>query len=293
MKTANSLSSSPGTALVSFNSTTPGSVNMVGNFTGLVTDQSVRTIAIQPSTHTMYAISANVSLISFQLYTVNPTTAALTPVGPGFNLSGSAKPTMSFDPVSNEIRVATHDGRNYRVSTAGVLLSHDTNFAYVSGDPNFFHVPDTTGIAYTNNFSGATTTTLFGWDDFNDSLIRIGGPNGNPSPNGGSATTINIPASPLKYHSGMGISISSATGTLYVSHDDPATGTSMGLYTRNLTTGTEMFAGNYPTNTFIQDIAVFTPVPEPVLIFGFIMAGLAGRLVSSHHRARMTACSPD
>ncbi len=63
--------------------------------------------------------------------------------------------------------------------------------------------------------------------------------------------------------------ISGATGILYVTHDDPNTGASMNLYTRNLTTGAETLLGAYPGGTFVADLSVFipagaiTPTPSP------------------------------
>jgi hypothetical protein len=66
----------------------------------------------------------------------------------------------------------------------------------------------------------------------------------------------------------MGMCISGATGTLYVSHDDPATGTMMSLYTRDLTTRAETLIGAYPANTFIHEIVLFRLVPEPTLAIG-------------------------
>jgi hypothetical protein len=67
-----------------------------------------------------------------------------------------------------------------------------------------------------------------------------------------------------------------------VSHDDPATGTMMSLYTRDLTTGAETLVGAYPSGTFIHEIAVFVPVPEPTRVLGG--AGLAGVLLAARRR---------
>ena len=40
-------------------------------------------------------------------------------------------------------------------------------------------------IAYTNSYTGALKTTLYGIDVVSNRLIRVGGPDGNPSPNTG------------------------------------------------------------------------------------------------------------
>jgi hypothetical protein len=285
MTTASSTSTAAGINLVSFNSTTPGTITTVGAFSGVVAGQNLHGIALQPSTNTMYAISSDTTGGAFQLYTVNRTTAALTAVGSGFNLGGNTSTalTMSFNPVTNEIRVATRDGtnNNFRVSpTTGALLGQDTSFAWAAGDTNAGSPISVIGLAHTNNGSSAT---LVGWEYNTDALVRIGGTGGTPSPNGGVLTTVGTsPAAALTFNAGLGMAISGATGTLYVSHDDPAAGTSMSLFTRDMTTGAETLVGAYPAGTFIHEIAVFTPVPEPALTLAG--AGLIGWIVARRFR---------
>ena len=143
-------------------------------------------------------------------------------------------------------------------------------------------MPNIIGLAHTNNAPGAVSTTVYGWEWNTDALVRIGGPGGTPSPNGGLLTTINTPSGFLTTNAGMGMAISGATGTLYVSHDDPATGTMMSLYTRDLTTGAETLVGAYPSGMFIHEIAVFVTVPEPTVALGG--AGLAGVLLAARRR---------
>jgi hypothetical protein len=74
-------------------------------------------------------------------------------------------------------------------------------------------------------------------------------------------------------NTGMGMCMSGATTTLYMSHDDPATGM-MSLYTRDLTTGAEMLIGAYPNSMFIHGDCLFVPVPEQTWALGGV--GLAG-----------------
>src|SRR4029079_7762464 len=58
--------------------------------------------------------------------------------------------------------------------------------------------------------------------------------------------------------------ISGGTGTLFVAHDDPATGTIQSLYTRNTATGAQTTLGAFPGGTFVTDLSVFIPtVPTP------------------------------
>jgi hypothetical protein len=151
--------------------------------------------------------------------------------------------------------------------------------AYAATDVNVGKQPTMVAVTYTNHTAVASTTTAYGWDYRNDALVMIGGPNGTPSPNGGGMSTIGMPPplTSLTNQAAVGMSISPVTGTLYVTHDDPATGGFMSLYTRDLVTGAETLAGAYPAgSTFVADISV-APVPEPV--WTLAGAGLVGLVV--------------
>ncbi len=88
----------------------------------------------------------------------------------------------------------------------------DTSIAFGSGDPNEGQNPNVTGVAYTNSVAGATQTTLFGIDADRGILVRIGGPNGVPSPNGGQLTTIGSLGVTSEL---VGFEISGLTGVAY------------------------------------------------------------------------------
>ena len=221
----------PGVNLVSFFSNAPGTVTTIGPFTGVVAGHGIRSIDFRPSTGVLYAISTNGA--AAQLYTVNLTTAALTPVGPGFTLGNNTfiSVEIEFNPVVDLIRVLTAApggavNNNFRLNpTTGVLVATDTNLAFDPSDPQ---AGDTTfnivAGAYSNNVAGAGQTTLYAWDYNEDGLLTIGGLNGTPSPNTGLMFTVNNPATFLTFNAGIGMDISGATGTLYVTHDDPNTG---------------------------------------------------------------------
>jgi hypothetical protein len=190
--------------------------------------------------------------------------------------------SMGFNPVSNEIRVVTASNLNFRVNaTTGALVAQDTSLAYAAGDPNVGSSPSMVALAHNNHATGASSTTLFGWDYNNDALVTVGGPNGSPSPNGGNLFTVNTPGQFLTSGGAVGMSISSQTGICYVTHDDPSNAAIMSLYTRDLATGTETLVGQYPAGVFVADISV-APVPEPALTLA--AAGLVGLAVASRRR---------
>lgn len=219
MTAASSLSSAPGLRLVKFNSDTPGTITDIGAFSGMVGGQSVRSLDFRPSTGVLYAISTD-GTTAGQLYTVNLTTAVLTPVGSGFTLGNNNAPSveMDFNPVLDIIRVVTRangatNNNNFRVNpTTGALISTDTNLAYASGDPLDGQPASVAAAAYSNNVAGAGTTTLYAWDYNFDSLDTIGGPNGTPSADGGQLFTVDAPANVLTFNAGMGMDISASLG---------------------------------------------------------------------------------
>jgi len=274
-KTTATVGGTAGVNLVSFSSNDPGTITTIGAFTGLTPGQvAVRTIDFRPATGTLYAISTGGTLpLLGQLYTVDLTTAALTPVGTTFSLGtgNSTRVEMDFNPVTDRIRVissvtgASGLNNNFRVNpNDGTLEATDTNLAYDAGDPQAgFGAYNMLGVAHSNNVDGATSSTLYSWDYQSDSLVTIGGLNGTPSPNTGLMFTVNNPGVFMTFNAELGMDISGLTDTLFVTHDDPNTGTSMNLYTRDKTTGAETLMGAYPGGTFVGDIAVFIPLVPP------------------------------
>ena len=287
--------------LVRFDSATPGTVTTIGNFTGVIPGQTVRTIDFRPANGVLYAISTN-GAAAAQLYSVNLATAVLTPIGVGgFTLGTNTDPRveMDFNPVVDRIRIVTGEtgtlGRNnnFRLNpNTGVLVTaNDTNLVYAPADANA-NLTDfiLTAAAYSNNTAGAATTTLYGWDWAFDTLVTIGSVGGATSPNTGSMFTINTPLSFITQNSAVGMDISGSSATCYVTHDNPPAGTSMSLFSRNVTTGVQTTLGAYPASRFIVDISVQSaPLAAGVTI--------SGRLLNSEGRgivnARVKLTNPD
>ena len=183
-------------SLFRFDVNSPATITTIGSL-GIVTDA----IDFRPGTGTLYGI--DVGPTTTQLYTINPNTAAVTPVGPGFPsvVAGAggynlADQTIGFDfnprtlqgDGSIRIRLVASRGSDLRLhSETGLVAAVDTPLAYSTPI-----TPGVDAVAYTN--SGASTmgglTTLYGVDANNDSLVRQGGVGGTPSPNGGLLTAI-------------------------------------------------------------------------------------------------------
>lgn len=183
-------------ALFRFDVNSPAVFTPIG-IMGIVTDA----IDFRPGTGILYGI--DVGQTTSQLYTINTSTAAVTPVGPGspsvvagaggYNI---ADQTIGFDfnprtlqgDGSMRIRLVSSDGMNLRLnSDTGVVAAVDTPLTLILPV-----VPNVDAVAYTNG--GASTaggvTTLFGIDHAFDNLVRQGGVDGTPSPNGGFLTPI-------------------------------------------------------------------------------------------------------
>lgn len=299
MTTASSSGLVPGLGLVSFDSATPGTVTTIGSFSAVVAGQAVRSIDFRPANGLLYAISngtTGATAANAQFYTVNLNTAALTPVGAGLVLTGNtaARIELDFNPVADRARIVV-GGTNhlsYRANPdTGALVAADTGLDYAAGDPLFGSGPVVLAAAYSNNVPGALSTTMYAWDYNTDALVTVGSLGGSPiSPNTGQMYTVNNPATFLTSLSAIGMDISGATGRLYVTHDDPATGTFMSLYARDLITGAQTLVGNFPTGVFIADISA-APVPEPAtwLLGAMGLLGLHGLV--AHRRLRQRAGS--
>jgi uncharacterized protein DUF4394/PEP-CTERM motif-containing protein len=282
--------------LYSFDSALPGLTTPRIPITGLPPNEFLLGIDFRPvatnspsaaSNGVLYAVGA-----THHLYTINTTTGLATQVpGAPFALTGGVI-GIDFNPVPDRLRVVSNSGENFRLDpNTGAVAGVDTPLAYVAGDPNFGGIPSIGAAAYTNNFGGATETTLYGIDYARNILVRQGGPGGVPSPNTGQLTTIG----PLDFDTAdeLGFDISGQTGIAYASLT-PIVGPldiASELFTINLATGAATLVGPIgpaggPGAFITRDIAarVGVPIPEPSTL-GLLLLALA-TLAYRHHFRR-------
>jgi hypothetical protein len=170
--------------LVTFNAAAPEIITSSRAITGLSTGESITGIDFRPSTGELYGTST-----LNRVYVINTVTGAATRVN-GAVFAGDQF-GVDFNPAADALRIVSDSEQNLRITNGGRgTVNSDTAPAYVAGDTNVGDNPNVVGVAYTNNFPGATTTTLFGIDTLNNVLVRIGGVDGTPSPNTGELTTI-------------------------------------------------------------------------------------------------------
>ena len=169
-------------------------------------------------------------------------------------------------------------GQNLRLNPSlGTIAAIDPALAFAAGDANFGNAPFVVGAAYTNNFNGALTTTLYDIDSRSGILLSQV-----PANNG----TLNTIGSLGVTTSGLvGFDISGADGTAFASL---TVGGTPRLYTINLATGAATNIGVIGSGAIaISDISV-TPIPEPSsLALGAL--GLAGLLAWRRKKAASAA----
>ncbi|HEY9657765.1 MAG TPA: DUF4394 domain-containing protein, partial [Allocoleopsis sp.] len=188
-------------------------------------------------------------------------------------LTGTAA-GFDFNPVVDRLRLVSDTDDNLRLEpTGGTLAGTDTKLAYAATDPRVGTNPNVTAAAYTNNFAGTATTTLYGIDTTLDTLVRQGDLNGSPiSPNTGSLFTVG--ALGVDFAAGAGFDIltdSSNTNTAYA-----ISGTT--LYSINLTTGGATSLGGVTLAAPTQPVTTPSPTGSTTTPAPLNLIGLAGRV---------------
>ena len=149
--------------------------------TGVTAGQKLVDIDYRALTGQLYALGYNPTLATAnaQLYKLDPKSGAATPVSaaPITLALGDATERIgfNFNPVADLARVVSSNDNNYRLSPiTGDVFATDGMLAYAAGDTHAGLNPRVGGVAYTNAFSGSTTTTLFDVDVINDNSAPYG-----------------------------------------------------------------------------------------------------------------------
>lgn len=250
--------------LVRFDSATPGSLSASNFISGLGPSEQVIGIDFRPATRQLYALgSLN------RIYTLNTATAAATQVGSGFSpLLNGVEFGFDFNPVVDRIRVTSDLDQNLRLHPAtGAGVATDGSLAYVAGDPNFGRNPNVVGSAYTNNFAGTGSTTLYNIDSELDILVT------QVPPNAGGLNTVGS----LGFDTGglVGFDVMLGTNTrAFASLTSPG-GAFSRLFTVNLATGAASHVGIIGVGDGTLVLRDITVVPEPATVVAFGLGALA------------------
>ncbi len=254
-----------------FDTANPAGATLVGLITGLqagAAPEQVRGIDFRPATGQLYALGS-----TGRIYTLNTATAQATLVGDGMmplGLNGSFF-GFDFNPTVDRIRITSSNNQNLRAHpTTGNLVATDGDLHFANENSPFV-----VGSAYTNNFVGAMSTTLYDLDARNSALLIQ-----NP-PNDGLVTTVGGLGVFFTGEAGFDIytDFAAANHAFAVLNVDTTRGglVSSGFYTINLDTGAATQVGLLPSEggTF-RSLAVI-PTPGAAVISGLSVLGLGLR----------------
>ena len=225
------------------------------------TDDSVVQMTAQPGTTALFCITKDGYLCTLDqssgaatVVGSSPFTSTLTGYSSTFTLSN---PVISFDPVSGDLRVIS-TGYNLLVNpTTGALVNSYTAVAYDSSDTSAGKTPSIVGIAYQNPVSGATSTTLYAFDETTANLVRIGDAgvgSSDTSIDSGDLHTIGPLNVSLSSNTGFAIGPSDGTGYASLQNGSGAT-----LYTIDLNGGNATDIGSIGDGTQVVNSLVISP----------------------------------
>jgi hypothetical protein len=272
---------SDGTALVRFDSATPGAVTTVGPIAGAT--NRLDGMDFRPGDGLLYGYNHATG----SAYTVDPNTGAVT-----FAAALSA-PTntnflgIDFNPQADRLRIVTNSEQNLRVNLAGGATLVDGALAYAPADVNFGVDPSIIDAAYTNSSLGtAANTALYYIDYFTNSLVST------TNPNGGALNTVGLLGFDITADSGFDIYSDGSSNTAFAQF---RVGGVNGLYSIDLATGAASLLGTIGHTGAMYGLAVVpgsaNVVPESGSLALLGAAGLAAlamrrrRPVASAHTA--------
>jgi hypothetical protein len=263
-----------GGSLIGFDTAAPGNILSGVAITGLQQNEVLQGIDVRPATGELFALG------SFsRLYKVDRATGVAVMVGTGaFSpaLNGSSF-GFDFNPTIDRIRVVSDANQNLVLNPISGGATVATSLFFASGDANQTADPNVLHSAYSNNFSGATTSQLYGIDTGLDILVTQAnsvGTLGTVGPIGTDVTDVG------------GFDISGDTGAAFLAVKDAAAAKTM-LWSINLASGAGSFIGEVgggSTLTALTILPAAVAVPEPGSI---AVVGLpALMLITRRRRAR-------
>ena len=211
--------------LLIFNLTSVPNTPVSKVITGLQAGETILGIDMRPATGQLYALGS-----TSRLYAINMANGAAAQVGAGPFTTPLAGTSFGFDfnPTVDRIRVVSNTGQNLRLDpNTGSIASVDGNL-----NPG---TPAVSAAAYTNNFAGATTTTLYVIDHATDKLYMQVPPN--------NGTLVEVGALGINVTADNGFDIGGRSGKAYGIF---SIGALTKLYTFDLSTGLAVSQVDYP-----------------------------------------------
>lgn len=214
---------------------------------------------VRPSTGELFAIGRVPGATdTLQVYRVDAITGAATAIGaPLAGIPAGTSYGADFNPFVDRIRVVNTSDLNLRLNPLdGTIAGTDTTL-----NPPGNQVD---AVAYDRNVVPTTLTTLFAIARNGNQLMRIGGVDSSPSPNGGVLTAIGPLGATIAAGSGVGFDIV-GQGTAYAGF---TAGGQAGLYVMDLVRGAASLVGPIGAGAGIAGMAVL-PATTPLFRDGF------------------------
>ena len=260
-------------SIVTFDSANPGVITGRSALTGVAPNDRLLGIDLRPATNQLYSVGA-----SGTVYLITQTGAdQFTATAQGTTNPAPSGSSFGFDfnPVPDRLRLISDTNQNLRIDVRPPVGTIVDGTITLSGSPNI----DIVASAYTNNFAGATTTTLFGLDAFTDALVQAvtpaGSPPGSVGANLGTYVLVGSlgPGITFTNTDRVGFDISGSTGQGFFNINDQ-------FYSINLTSGAASLIGSLGA-TGIVGITAAAAVPEPatwaMMLLGFGAVGFSLR----------------
>ncbi len=238
--------------LLSFNSTSPGTMIASTPISGLQSGETIRGIDFRPANGQLFALGS-----TSRLYRINTATGAATAAG-----NAAFAPALSgtefgfdFNPTVDRIRLVSDAAQDLRLNpNNGALAAVDGAIGFNSADRNGGTPANLVASAYTNNFGGNTSTVLFGIDSNLDVLVIQ-----NP-PNNGTLNTVGA----------LGVDASGPVGFDIMSDqlgtDSAFASINGSLYIINLGSGAAMLVGGINSASPIAGIAATASTAQTVAV---------------------------
>lgn len=182
--------------------------------TGLAAGVTLSGIDFRPLNGQLYALGSNSSV-----YTINVASGAAALAGVLSTPLEGTSFGFDFNPLVDRIRIVSNTGQNLRFNPNDGSLIIDGSL-----NPG---TPFVSSAAYSNNFAGTTSTTLFAIDSTSSQLVRVLPPN--------NGTLVPVGNLGISVFSNNGFDIGGTSGTAYSLFRGANNRTR--LYTINLTTG--------------------------------------------------------
>lgn len=191
---------------------------------GMQPGENVIGIDFRPVNGQLYAAGS-----TGRLYTLNTSSGAAAMVGVApFTVLNGTSFGFDFNPTVDRIRLVSDKGQNLRLNpNDGLLAATDGNLNPSS--------PMVTGAAYTNNFAGATTTTLYDIDTQSNKIFK------QDPPNMGTLVEVGPISFDVDVNDGFDIGGTSGTAYAILSANSGAK-----IYTINLQTGAATVVADFP-----------------------------------------------